>query len=68
MVEVFKTDISIKEDAERVVHYLHHYFPLRANVDLHDCDKILRVEAAAVPVQDIRELVSNLGFFCELLE
>ena len=68
MVEIFKTDISIMEDADRVVSYLHLHLPLRANVDLHDSDKVLRIEAAEIPVQDICQIVSGLGFLCELLE
>jgi hypothetical protein len=69
MIEVFKTDISLKEDAERVVQYLQlHLQPHRATIDLHDCDKILRIDAESVLIPVVQEMVSSMGFFCEVLE
>ena len=69
MVEVFKTDISIREDAERVVQYLQlHLQPDRVTIDLHDYDKILRIDAETIFIPVVLEMVSSLGFFCEILE
>ena len=38
------------------------------NVDLHDCDKILRVVAEDVAVTDVAQIVFNAGYFCEELQ
>ena len=46
MVEVFKTDVLEKDQAQRVLDQLHLKFRnFSANFDLDDCDKILRVES-----------------------
>jgi hypothetical protein len=44
MVEVFKTNVTYKAQANRLIEQLHKDFPeYKANFDLEDCDKILRV-------------------------
>ncbi len=49
MVEVFKTDIS-KKRAATLVRSLSTQFPdYKINVDLADCDKVLRVESECLP-------------------
>ena len=46
MVEVFKTDISKKKVARTLVKSLSIQFPdYKINIDLADCDKVLRVES-----------------------
>jgi len=46
MVEVFKTDIRKKHIACTLVKSLSNQFPdYRINIDLADCDKVLRVES-----------------------
>jgi hypothetical protein len=69
MIEVFKTNVDEAACANRVVDLLLQHFPnSRINIDLHDCDKILRVEAEAVNVQTIVMLVRQHGFACSILE
>jgi hypothetical protein len=47
MIEIFKTDISDRRKANRIVHRLTIGFPdLKANVDLKDPENILRIESA----------------------
>ncbi|CAN5507569.1 hypothetical protein BH23BAC1_BH23BAC1_24540 [soil metagenome] len=47
MVEVFKTNVKAREQANVLLEKIHHSFPfISANFDLEDCDKILRVEFA----------------------
>jgi hypothetical protein len=45
MIEVFKTNVEEAVQAEKLVDILLDHFPdNKINFDLHDCDKILRVE------------------------
>ncbi len=53
MVEIFKTDINQKKVARTLVKTLSLQFPdYKINIDLADCDKILRVESEGLPDAD----------------
>ncbi|MFT2010684.1 hypothetical protein ACMA1I_18555 [Pontibacter sp. 13R65] len=70
MVEVFKTNVTGKKKANRLLHQIHKTFEAyQANFDLEDCDKILRVECAETPVQPslLIELLQHHGFSAEVL-
>jgi hypothetical protein len=70
MIEIFKTNVQNKTQARRVMELLTGMFTgVRVNVDLHDCDRILRVEGMekSGPEQVIQG-VNRLGFICEILE
>lgn len=44
MIEVFKTNINCTEKAIQLLEMIHtHFENYRANFDLEDCDRILRV-------------------------
>jgi hypothetical protein len=44
MIEVFKTNINCADKATQLVEQIHENFAsYRANFDLNDCDRILRV-------------------------
>ncbi len=46
MIEVFKTNINCPDKAKQLVEAIHQAFSnYKANFDLEDCDKILRVES-----------------------
>lgn len=46
MVEVFKTDVESRDQATRIVQQLKKDFTnYRANFDLEDCDRILRIQS-----------------------
>ena len=69
MIEIFKTNIAEKQWAIAVINELEKEFPqLRMNIDLHDCDKVLRVEGSCIACNEIINLVSDCGFHCSLLE
>lgn len=69
MVEVFKTNVKQKRQAKDLLNALSSQFPLyRINLDLEDCDKILRVEGDNVPPEKIRNLVKAKGYQCQVLE
>ncbi len=51
VIEIFKTNVEELSEARRIVEKLYQHFPsYRINFDLHDCDRILRVEANGDPV------------------
>jgi len=69
MVEVFKTNVQEASEAKQLVALLLQRFPdNKINVDLHDCDKILRIEGDHFEVQQIVMLAEQNGFACRVLE
>jgi len=69
-VEVFKTNLREAAEAEKVLTLLHQRFPhYQANVDLSDCDKILRIECCSGEVEGnlIKELIGHAGYISEIL-
>lgn len=70
MIEVFKTDVTCPDHAGVLVDLIHDAFPhYRANFDLQDCDRILRVVSTAGPVQteSLLLLVQAYGYSAEPL-
>lgn len=71
MIEVFKTNVTEKEHANMLLVRIHKTFrDHRANFDLEDCDKILRVTCRNGPVQSypLIQLLQDFGFQAEILE
>jgi len=69
MVEVFRTNIQLEEEATRLAGKLLSEFPLiKINFDLEDCDKVLRVEGKDITPHKIIELLSSDGYQCHILE
>jgi hypothetical protein len=69
MVEVFKTNVQGVSQAKKLVALLLEHFPdNRINFDLHDCDKILRIEGEHFEAQHIIMLVTENGFMCNVLD
>lgn len=71
MVEVFKTNVPDWRQAERLLDQIHKvHLDYRANFDLEDCDKILRVECATRLIQPARliDLLRDFGYRAEVLE
>lgn len=67
-VFVLKTNIRYKKHLKEVAPLLNgQQNILRWNVDLQDRDRVLRIESAALPVNDIIQLIQNAGFHCEEL-
>jgi hypothetical protein len=45
MIEIFKTNVTDKHEAARLISMIHERFSnYRANFDLSDCDRILRIK------------------------
>jgi hypothetical protein len=69
MIEVFKTNIEAKQEADKVLDLLIHALPeSKVNFDLDDCDKILRIKSDVINPDKVIELVVSQGFVCEILE
>jgi len=69
MIEVFKTNIHRASQAKRLVSCLLEQFPgVKINVDLQDCDKVLRVEGTNFLPDTIIALVKENGFACSAIE
>jgi len=69
MIEVFKTNVEEACHAKNVIVLLLQHFPdSKINFDLHDCDKILRVEGENFVAEKVVTLVNESGFTCNILE
>ena len=69
MVEVFKTNVQEFAEAQKLVAVLRRHFPgSKINIDLDDCDKVLRVEGSNLPVEKLMTLVTEKGFVCTVLD
>ncbi|MDO6429127.1 hypothetical protein Q4E93_00920 [Flavitalea sp. BT771] len=70
MVEVFKTNVKERMHANMLIEQIHKVFMgYKANFDLDDCDRILRVKSMMGPVESYRliRLLEELGFKAEIL-
>jgi hypothetical protein len=69
MIEVFKTDVEQRAQATMLVAALLEHFPQsRINVDLQDCDKVLRIEGKDFHSDTVMRIVKEHGFACAMLE
>jgi hypothetical protein len=70
MIEVFKTNVTSCDDADMIVKAIHTTFECyKANFDLQDCDKILRVCSAKKPIHSVAivDILNNFGFEAQVL-
>jgi hypothetical protein len=68
-IEVFRTTISTKQEANKILKKIHALFPdTKATLDLTDCDRVLRIEGEVFSISEIVKVVSEAGFICEVLE
>ena len=71
MVEVFKTNVSNRETANRLIAEIQNrYTNYQATFDLDDCDRILRIACSASEVHPhhLIDLLSTRGYHAEILE
>lgn len=70
MVEVFKTNVTQADLAERLRAELNHHLPTaKINFDLEDCDHILRVDVNTLQaIMFVQRHLKNNGFICQVLE
>ena len=70
MVEVFRTNVSDRNQARMVIEQIHKTFVgYTANFDLDDCDKILRVKSTTEFIEAalLVDLLRSFGFQAEVL-
>lgn len=70
MVEVFKTNVKDWDHANMLLDQIHKTFgDYKANFDLEDCDKILRVKCATGLIESslLINLLKDFGFNAEVL-
>lgn len=70
MVEVFKTNVSDPDEANRLVEKIHRTFSAyQANFDLEDCDKILRIKCTTAKIRSssLIDFLQESGFEAEVL-
>lgn len=68
IIEVFRTNVHLEEDAARIIKAWKHEFPgTHINFDLDDCDRILRVQAEEAVIPYVSTLLEQYGFACEVL-
>ena len=66
---VFKTNLTDTVHVSNVMPSLNlHPHIIQWNVDLHDCDNILRVVSENIPAGEVEQLLLNAGYFCKELE
>jgi hypothetical protein len=71
MIEVFKTDVSERCQANLILERLHLVFAdYIANFDLEDCDRILRVKSKTGNIQTscLIDLLKSFGYRAEVLQ
>lgn len=69
-IEVFKTNVKNPEQAKLLMERIHEYFPdYKANFDIEDCDRILRVKSISenVNIHLIIEFLQKAGCKAEVL-
>ncbi len=71
MVEIFKTNVNTKRQANGILKVLHAHLPAcHFNFDLDDCDRILRVQTSNCPVeiQTIIQIVNHYSIEISLIQ
>jgi len=69
MIEIFKTNVKNKRQAETLLALLNHYLPCtEINFDLEDCDSILRVKGERCCSIYVIQILRFNGFECQVLE
>jgi len=70
MIEVFRTNVDSPDQAATLIGHIHSIFnDYKANFDLEDCDKILRVKSNNDEIKTylIIDVLNSYGFRAEIL-
>lgn len=66
---VFKTNLSSTKRVRAVEPALDQHPKIyQWNVDLHDCDKVLRVISNSIAATEVENILTHAGYFCEELK
>ena len=65
---VFKTNLENLELVNKAHPLIQNIHGIkRWNVDMQDCDNVLRIEAVEVSPRSIESILQNAGYYCEEL-
>lgn len=68
-VLVFKTNIRRRRNVESIVKHISKLGGIiKWNVDLHDKDKILRIESDNLSPRHVENTLQHVGYYCEELQ
>ena len=70
MIEVFKTNVEFSHEASLLVEQIQERFAgHKANFDLGDCDRILRIKSTSgsINARKLIDFVASFGFIAEVL-
>ena len=66
---VFKTNLTDSKRISDIESLLDiHPHIIQWNVDLDDCDKVLRIVSRHIAPQEVETMLLNAGYYCEELE
>ncbi len=66
---VLKSNVATLADLARVRQPLDHHPGIRQwNIDLDDCDHVLRIVTPNLTISDIEDLITRQGYRCSELE
>ncbi len=66
---VFKTNLDNPELVNRVTPVIQTMPGIQKwNVDIQDCDNVLRIEAIELSPRSVETVLQNAGYYCEELE
>ncbi len=65
---IFKTNLESPELINRAKPLLQNLQGInRWNVDMHDCDNVLRIEAIELSPRSVEQILQEAGYYCEEL-
>jgi hypothetical protein len=68
IVLVFKTSLHNKERINKVALYLQlHRGISKWNVDVNDCDNVLRIASNGITASEVETIIQTAGFYCKEL-
>jgi hypothetical protein len=70
MIEVFKTNVHSKKEAQLILEDYSGFFPgWKIGFDLEDCDRILRIDSGSehIIIEQIQGIINKFGYTAEPL-
>ncbi len=66
---IFKTNLNNPQLISEAKPFIQNIQGIRRwNVDMQDCDNVLRIEADQVSPRSVESILKSAGYFCEELE
>ena len=66
---IFKTNLNNPELINQAIPFIQNIQGIkRWNVDINDCDNVLRIEATELSPRSVEAVLQNAGYYCEELQ